>query len=243
MRQVAVLAVSGANRQWHTQLADEVAFWDEYLATKGLQWKDEFRRRLDPDLPLQQEFTRLLEAPAGSRVRILDVGAGPLTVVGKKWAERTVEIVAVDPLAPEYDRLLAKHGIQPVCRTCCARAERLTEIFPAQAFDFVHARNSIDHSSDPITAISEMLRVVKPGCWVYLEHKINEGRAENYHGLHQWNFFPKDGEFFIAGRGRLAVNVSARFRSVAETQVERRDGSWFVVRMRKFCAPEAAACL
>jgi len=171
-------------------------------------------------------------------VRVLDVGAGPLTVVGKKWAGRKIEIVAVDPLAAEYDRLLSKHGIRPVCRTTYARAEGLTGIFPAAGFDFVHARNSIDHSSDPIRTISEMLRVVKPGCWVYLEHKINEGRTENYHGLHQWNFFPRSGEFFIAGRGRFAVNVSARFRNMAETQAERKDGSWFVVRMRKRSALE-----
>jgi ubiquinone/menaquinone biosynthesis C-methylase UbiE len=243
IREVALIAVTGTNRQWQAQLADEVVFWDEYLASGGLEWKDEFRQRLDPELPLQQEFTAIIDARPGSTVRVLDVGAGPLTVVGKKWAGRKIEIVAVDPLAADYDRLLSKHGIRPVCRTTYARAEGLTDIFPAAGFDFVHARNSIDHSSDPIRAISEMLRVVKPGCWVYLEHKINEGRAENYHGLHQWNFFPRAGEFFIAGRGRFAINVSARFRNVAETQAERKDDSWFVVCMKKRSASEAVVRL
>jgi len=42
MREVALIAVTGTNRRWQTQLADEVAFWDEYLASKGLDWKTSF---------------------------------------------------------------------------------------------------------------------------------------------------------------------------------------------------------
>jgi ubiquinone/menaquinone biosynthesis C-methylase UbiE len=118
-------------------------------------------------------------------VEILDVGAGPLTIVGKKWPGREVHITPLDPNVDGYDGLLAKHGIVPPCRTVFGLAEELD--FPEHSFDLVHARNSVDHSKDALQAIREMVRVVKKGCFVCLNHKVSEGRLEKYAEYHQWN--------------------------------------------------------
>ena len=53
------------------------------ISTKGLQMGDNnYGKRFDPDLPLQPRPTDLL--PPQTEVHILDVGAGPLTYLGKK---------------------------------------------------------------------------------------------------------------------------------------------------------------
>jgi hypothetical protein len=72
---------------WASHIAEEVVFWDSYLETRGLQWPETYQLRLDPELELQPHLRALLEPhPPGSTISILDVGAGPLTVVGKCWA-------------------------------------------------------------------------------------------------------------------------------------------------------------
>jgi hypothetical protein len=78
------------------------------------EYKDEeYKHRFDPDQPLQDWITEKLSASQGATVSILDVGAGPATLLGKRWKGRTVQITAVDPLADDYNHLLDALGLTP----------------------------------------------------------------------------------------------------------------------------------
>jgi SAM-dependent methyltransferase len=173
---------------------------------------------MDWDLPLQPQITELLDASSGV-VKILDVGAGPLTSLGKKWGSREIAITAIDPHAKEYDALLARLGIEPACRTTVGSAEELSKFLPGSHFDLVHARNSMDHSKDPFQAIREMVKVVRPGKYVLLDHKIREGEAEEYWEYHQWNFFPRRSRFYIERPGMRAVDVGKTLSGIADVSV------------------------
>ena len=70
-------------------------FWREWIRTHGSAWPDDYRFRLDPESVIQKDITQYLNG-IGSRVRILDVGAGPLTVVGKRWPGHDLELTAVE---------------------------------------------------------------------------------------------------------------------------------------------------
>jgi SAM-dependent methyltransferase len=219
---------------WACHLADEVAFWDSYLETRGLQWPEVFQLRLDPNLELQPPLRALLEPyPPGSVISILDVGAGPFTAVGKRWAERKISITAVDPLANEYDRLLKKYDIQPLVKTDFCKAEDLTGRFQVDQFDLVYARNSIDHAIDPLRAIGEMLAVVKKGSYVYLHHHQKEGETEGYQGLHQWNFYVNEGMFWISSPGKGAKNVTKLRSNSADIRASVDADNMLTVTMRK----------
>ena len=74
---------------WKAGIKHEIDFWDRYFLTKGLQWSDTYGRRLDPNLPLQPRCTALLPL-SQKEVFILDVGAGPLTYLGKKCAGKSL---------------------------------------------------------------------------------------------------------------------------------------------------------
>ncbi len=220
------------HRQWQAGHAEEIAFWDEWLATRGGQWPASFSTRVNPQRPLQSYFEDLL--PSGlEHARILDVGAGPLTFVGFQSPRRTLEVVAVDPLAQAYDDLLAKHAVTPVVRTQPGDAERLAESFAPNSFDIVTARNCIDHSYDPMAALRQMLAVCKPGCTVLLQHAVAEAETQHYAGLHQWNLLDEEGDFVLADHsGR--VNVTRTLRTVAAIRNEiHYDGTWIVTWMRK----------
>jgi SAM-dependent methyltransferase len=170
---------------------------------------------------LQEDLKQLLSTSSGPVVRILDVGAGPLTTLGRHWEGHQIEIVAVDPLAEEYRALLKRLGISPPTETTLAHGEKLLEKFQPDQFDMAYSSNALDHSYDPVLAIGQMLKVVKPQGYVYLWHFANEGLTEAYQGLHQWNFDVRDNDFII-GDGRRHFSLAGEFGSSAKLQCERQ---------------------
>lgn len=235
-----LLIPQSAKSKWETGIKSEIQFWDDYFRTKGLQWADSYGHRFDPDLPLQPRPAALL--PPQTEVHILDVGAGPLTYLGKKYDAKHVIITAVDPLADEYDRILDKYQIQPLIRTQTLAAEELTKGFPSSTYDLVVARNCIDHAYNPERAILQMIEVVKTGSYVLLEHRPNEAENTNYTGLHQWNFsLSAKGDFLISSKSKLdtmnTVNMTMKYASLCtitcEIVNEGRDVDWLITRIQK----------
>jgi len=200
---------------------------------KGAPWGQDYNNRLDPEFPFPSNLAVLL--PHGDVMNVLDVGAGPLTILGTKCANKSIRLSAVDPLAEAYDSLLEEFNVQPLTRTVKCEAESLSSLFPPNSFDLVYARNSLDHSHTPFLAVCECLRVAKPGCFVYLEHNDNEGSHEDYQGLHQHNFTCDDeGNFFIWSPRypRYSRNVTESLIGKAEVKCWVNDG-WCFVEMRK----------
>jgi SAM-dependent methyltransferase len=181
---------------WRARQKSEVDFWADWLvgAPGTEQWAWDREERLDPTTEIRDPLVREeLERLASDEVSILDVGAGPLTSLGYRYPGRTVTIVPVDPLAGDYDRLLAEAGLEPPVRTAAVAGEDLVELFGRERFDIAYAANSLDHSADPLRIIANMVEVVRPGGVVLLRHKRNEGESARYGGLHQWNFDAADG--------------------------------------------------
>jgi SAM-dependent methyltransferase len=204
---------------WAEGLPEESNFWRFALTNPSRYWSAEaFRFRMDSNAPLQPELCALFANHVGT-FRILDVGAGPLTSLGKRWLGHDVEITPIDPLAPEYDALLADLNLVAPVRTKAGTAEKLDEAFAPNQFDLAYASNALDHAHDPVASIAQMLRVVKPGGCVYLWHFANEGLTESYAGLHQWDFDVRDGDFLISN-GRRKCSLQERFGSEAVVTTE-----------------------
>lgn len=221
--------------RWRVNTGSEIEFWDSYFQSKGLEWAASYQTRFDPEFPLQERAAALL--PPDESVHILDVGAGPLTCLGKRTEGKRLTITAVDPLADEYDKILEKYRIRPLVRTRNLAAEELTQALPLNTYDLVFARNCIDHSYNPERAILEMIGVVKRGRYVLLEHLPNEGKRENYQGLHQWNFSSsKDGDFLIRSR-RKSINMTKRYAHLCTITCDilntGKGGDWLITRILK----------
>jgi len=205
---------------WEEHIHEEVAFWDEWLRTGGGMWPEDFRSRLDP----RQRLPELIEnallnrgVAAGSPIRILDLGSGPLTSVGAVSDHYQVEVVPVDPLADHYRSLLAKHRIDAPVLPQQGEAERLDCLFQAQSFDVVWARNSLDHAYDPLMCIYQAYRVLKSGGTMIVMFHPNEADHGNYQGLHNWNFDIRNDAFVIESHHRL-VDVSKLFGRVCRVK-------------------------
>lgn len=227
------VTTSGPSQKvWEDNLEDEVGFWNRYLSTSGLEWPDEFQMRLDPSSVVTDELVAgHLSRLASTEVSILDVGAGPLTIINKTFPGKTLTITATDPLANEYDRLLAGARIDPPIRTMRCEGERLMMMFEPETFDIAFARNALDHSYEPIQVIRNMIGLVKTGGFVLLKHRRNEALTVGYEGLHRWNFDNDDGDLLVWNPD-TRHSVRAGFGHCVDVDVS-YDGEWINCALTK----------
>jgi SAM-dependent methyltransferase len=229
----------GSIRGRREALREETDYWDRWLSTKGGKWAHDYRYRVDPSAEVADPALRLiLQSLPQDRIAILDVGAGPVSAVGYRFPGKALALTAVDPLADEYDRLLAAHRLAPPVRTEPVEGEKLLERFGAERFDVAYARNALDHASDPLVIVENMLGVVSSRGYVVLRHVRNEGLRQGYVQLHQWNFDEREGRLLVwrpdeetdltemlAGRAKVECAL--------EPSEEGEPDYWVVCTMRK----------
>src|SRR6266705_3528408 len=226
-RRALMHAGLGRRLWWRTRRSSEVDFWAGWLAgAPGTEeWASDRESRLAPDTEITDALVRAeLERNPAEEISILDVGAGPMTKLGYRYPGKTLTIVPIDPLADEYERLLRDAGLHPPVRTIRVAGEALLEHFGSGRFDIAYASNSLDHSADPLTIISNMAAVVRTGGVVLLRHKRNEGESARYGGLHQWNF-DVVGDHLLLWNDVAEVDVTAALekRAVTTAWVEQHE--------------------
>lgn len=213
----------GGDTSYDAGLEDEARFWRRALADGGRRWNPEaFGQRMDPQFafpPHLRDLVAASPAAVSDPVRVLDVGAGPLSAVGFHWPGRRVELTAVDPLAEVFDTILDEQRLSPPTRTRKAAGEELLAAFPADHFDIVVCSNALDHSRDPLRCVRQMYAVTRPGGWVFLWHYRNEAEEEGYSGLHQWNLDESSGDLILWNR---SARHSCRTELGAGARVDNR---------------------
>lgn len=198
----------GDEARWNRRSQDELRFWRNALL------RGEYNYLLDPDAPVSAPcLLKAIEGVQQTEVSILDVGAGPLTVVGHQCPGKVLRITASDPLAEGYNAILDEAGMTPPVRSVKVAGEELLEHFGPGSFDIAFAFNALDHSNDPWEILQQMLEVARTR--VALMHFQNEGEYNLYHGLHRWNVEVRDGELWFWDRNRVrALNVSTAVESL-----------------------------
>jgi len=200
--------------QWQENQRAEAAYWSEWLrqAMTGAnkEFADDYRWRTGPvcDVREKDMFVPFLRpvCPPGSKVRILDVGAGPLTWFPRKWFTRDFQVTAVDPLADEFDKMFATMGTFPQVHTIKGEAEKLLEQFEPESFDMVFCRNALEQFYDPVEAMRQMLAVVKQKCAVVL---IQEGyRSDEEKSRGPWTIDEDNADVFMdTPEGKLDLGL------------------------------------
>lgn len=204
---------------WSRTFGSEVKYWAKWLAREGGEYHSQYVHRLDPTAELDDPLvTSTVEQIPAREISVLDVGAGPLTAMGKRYRGRHINVTAIDPLAHEYDRLLAEHGINPPVRTVYCPGEEISPRLGEDRFDIAYARNSVDHSADPLKVIREMVTAVRPGGVVLLRHFRCEAKNVHYYAIHQWNFDVEDGDLILS-RPFRSYNVTHALASEARIRV------------------------
>src|SRR6185369_12659825 len=97
-------------------------------------------------------------------LNLLDVGCGPGTITAD-LAEliapgRVAAIDAADAAIDGARAVLAERGLSNVELSV---GDVYALEFPDQSFDVVHAHQVLQHLGDPVAALAEMRRVIRPG--------------------------------------------------------------------------------
>ncbi len=228
-----------ASRRWTGRLRlfgflTELRFWDRWMRTGGLQWPEEFAGRMAGKRELSGPLGEAVALQPHNPVRVLDVGSGPITSVAPNHPTKKLVLVPTDALARGYDLLFLRHRLTPPVRTRPVPAERIAAEFGATPFHIVHARNTLDHMTDPWEVIRQMVAVCAPGGLVWLDHEENEGEHANYGGMHGWNFCIRDGqpEVWSGPRNRHHRIEASAFEGVSRVEAE-QSGNQITIRIFK----------
>jgi len=165
---------------------EELNFWKYWLANLSAPYLG--------IKPLISELDPLVGKK--KKVTVANLGSGPLCLIGQTKDKVEVKVDSSDLMAAEYNKMLKDLKIHLPYRIKKQDMTNLT--YKDNTFDIVFCANSIDHCIDPEKAIKEMVRVCKPGGWVYLKHIAHSGERERYRGMHQWNVdMLEDGDSII----------------------------------------------
>ncbi|MEZ5988751.1 MAG: hypothetical protein R3F30_06445 [Planctomycetota bacterium] len=225
--------------RWCSGIGDELDYWRGALADPA----SEVRQRFDP-LRLFRDPELVTHLARGGRLRVLDVGAGPITNLGYLHPDVLIHITAIDALADEFHALLLELDLWPPVVTIGLRGEELDRVLPAQVFDAAYCTNALDHCFDPLGVIDNMLRSVRVGGVVSMLHFVDEGSFEDHRGLHQWDLRLEDDRPVLATPTRdSCVDLLARYADQAEPvelrrwELPFRDGvrPGFTLRLRRTC--------
>lgn len=116
--------------QRNIALLSEELFWRYWLMTGGRSSAVTVQALLDPELQFMPILRACVDDLEKKKIRVLDVGSGPITHIGRKHPFLSVEVVATDFLADRYNRMLHSHRISPPVATRFADAENLRRFFP-----------------------------------------------------------------------------------------------------------------
>lgn len=160
---------------WEEGKKGELAFWRGWLINKSAPYQN--------PLPLLPLFDFMIGKK--KEVTIANLGAGAMCIIGNVRQGVKVDVVSSDLLADEYEKLRKEQTIK--VPTPVEKQDMTNLTYKDNAFDIVFCSNTLDHSQDPYKALTEMVRICKPGGWIYLRHIAHEGKRHNYRNLHQWN--------------------------------------------------------
>ena len=145
------------------------------------------------DLFWNQEIKYLRRRGLSNGMKFLDCGSGPghmLKRLAKEFPSSEINGLEFDPFLVEFSREMLKESGSKKCRVY--KGSVLSIPFENNQYDFIVSRLVLEHLSNPLDAVKEMLRVLKPeGTAVIIDNDFA------FH-LKTYPDIPELGEFYEA---------------------------------------------
>lgn len=220
--------------KWMNGIAYEVAFWNNVYrwdkAFKALiEWSN-YERPINLENFDANYFLKCISNPI-----VFDVGCGLSYATGNKLVindtEKIIDIQYIDPLATYFNKIIKKRhrNMPPIT---FGTIEHFSTFYPAEHADLIIVQNALDHSAYPIRGIFELMKVLKSGGVLYLNHHPNEAETENYKGFHQHNITEDNGQLIIWNENERH-NINTLVDTFATIDVSRSSQQHVVAVIRK----------
>ena len=166
------------------------------------------KRTLEKDIPE-------LKGYLSPGIKVLDIGCGPGTItMDVAAAVSPGEVIGIDPVedrlakAKDWESKVSTAGNISFKTGDCHRLD-----FPEDAFDLVYSHTVAHFFLDPVEALKEQKRVVKPGGWVIASGVRDPAVLTRYPPCPNWDKAWK-------ALGLYHDGVQERYRSSGENPVE-----------------------
>lgn len=143
------------------------------------QFKLKIKQYNTKALPLLDYF--ILMVGDKKEVKIADVGSGPFSRTGQYLEGVDVKVYPMDQ--SNFDYFWKRYNVTPLFPIEVQNMEKLT--YPDEFFDIVHCVNALDHTGNAKAAVSEMIRVCKPGGWIYIDCALIQRTSRGHN--HFWD--------------------------------------------------------
>ena len=184
----------------------EITFWEGYLPNN----KNELSNREDWAKVVPQELIKYITDVMknnSARLKLLEVGSGPVSHLALIADLNMCDVVAVDPLAEHYQAIMNKINFSWPIKPIKGTSEKIGRLFGKNYFDIIYTSNAIDHVVNPKKSLEQMFDVLKDGGIIFIEGYINEGSIEQWKGLHQYDMFLKDRSLYCRDKNGRVVDM------------------------------------
>lgn len=134
-------------------------------------------------------------------VKIADIGSGPFPITGQLLEGVKVELYHSDQ--QDFAYFWDAYKSTPTFPIEVQDMEKLT--YEDNYFDIVHCVNALDHTKNALGALKEMIRVTKPGGWVYIDCALiqhtNRGHRHFWDALEDGTFENEYAKFDLKDYG------------------------------------------
>lgn len=202
----------------------EVSFWADFV--KSDRFFNSWCTYV-PNPELEREIHLFVRSIAhrtsedeGRVAKILDIGSGPVSILSNSFKGLNVQLMAADPLGDEYGKLWDSPLKEKVVTPIACDGESLLEKFGPDVFDVTYIRNALDHTTNPVTTLGQMIAITRPGGYVIAHCFENEADAEGWHGFHQWNIHVANDDYVITGKDGNPFPVFKRIPGITKLLCE-----------------------
>lgn len=193
--------------------------WSNHMDKEGLCFhitniqnnKEKLEQFWKLDYPLNQRIKKEIKKTKKKKIRLLDVGCGPFPKSGLYVNDSKIERTLIDPIAEKYHSLLIENNVNTYGQKIInCEAENVNQKFGGNLFEIIFSKNALDHTYNPIQSISNFIDLLTEDGAIILEHYKKEGEYTNYYGLHQWDFYIENDNFYISNQDKHIVqNINA----------------------------------
>lgn len=222
--------------QWLSGIPYELAFWNNVFrwtsTFKGMMSWSKFGKNIQLDGMDIESLLKDSDNPT-----ILDIGCGLSFANGDKFTtsdgkEKHLDIHYIDPLADYYNIIKRRHK-RNLPDIEFGMMEHIASTWDGPQATLCIICNALDHSSSPLQGIMEVLKVLKVGGCLYLNHHPNEAEAEHYKGFHKFNICIDESQQLIIWNKSQRIIVSEKIADYASIQAQTLDNGFVVAVITK----------
>lgn len=211
----------------------EITFWEGYLPNNMRELLN--RENLEKVVPkyLVKYINDNIENN-GDRLKILEVGSGPVSHLALIADKNMCDVIAVDPLAEYYQEIMNKINLSWPIKPIKGESEKLDCLFEKNYFDIIYTSNAIDHVVNPKKSLEKMVKVLKKGGIIMVEGYINEGSIECWRGLHKYDMFLQDRSLYCRKKNGRVFDMKngLRLECIKDQVMKSRERGHGTVFMR-----------